>query len=231
MSKLSDLLKENSGIPQKYKDSFGKCIFCGEKIEKGGGWQCAGLEIGVCENDAHFLIDLYIDAMTDIGAYSNMDLEMKKQNIFAEVEKCLEKKEKIDMRNDTRKAFEELGMNYFGEFSPIDFWALSMSKEELIVKLREEALEYEGENSIDKTQYVNVCEDAIIGVVEKESGERPHTIRYFTVPDVESFDFTIGCVAKIDNNGTTYIFLNDCNVLKSMNPNGFGDIKVTLNEI
>lgn len=231
MSKLSDLLKENSGVPQKYKDSFGKCIFCGEKIEKGGGWQCAGLEIGVCENDAHFLIDLYIDAMTDIGAYSNMDFEKKKQSIFAEVEKRIEKKEKIDMRNATRKAFEELGMNYFGEFSPIDFWALSMSKEELVMKLKEEALEYEGGNSTDKSQYVDICEDTIIRVVEKVSGEKPHTIRYFTVPDVESFDFSIGCVDKIDNNGTTYIFLNDRNVLENMNPDGFGDIKNTLNEI
>jgi len=107
----------------------------------------------------------------------------------------------------------------------------SLSKEELITKLKEEALEYEGENSTDKSQYVDICEDTIIRVVEKVSGEKPHTIRYFTIPDVDAFNFTIGCVAKIDNNGTTYIFLNDHNVLENMNSDGFGEIKITLNEI
>lgn len=225
MAKLSGILKETSGVPREYKEHFKKCIFCGREIEKGGGWQCNDLEIGVCEKDAHFLLDLYIDTMTDAGTILNMSLEQKKELIFREMEKRIEKKEKIDSRNIASKAFAALGMYYYRACSPIDFWTLSMTKEELVAKLKQEVAEWEMVESEDKSQYVDICENQIIKIVEKESGEQPHTIKYFALPDVDYCNFSVGCAAKIENNGITYIFMKSLEVLETIESNSLEKAK------
>lgn len=225
MAKLSGILKETSGVPKEYKEHFKKCIFCGREIEKGGGWQCNDLEIGVCEKDAYFLLDLYIDTMTDTGTFLNMNLEQKKECIFHETEKRIEKKEKIDSRNIARKAFTALGMYYYRACTPIDFWALSMTKEELVAKLKQEVTEWEMVKSEEKSQYVDICENQIIKIVEKESGEQPHTIKYFALPDVDYCGFSVGCAAKIENNGITYIFIRSRELLETIESSSFGKTK------
>ena len=98
--------------------------------------------------------------------------------------------------------------NYYGTIGIIDWWSLSMTKSEVISKLGE----YLG--SVPYNEVAEIFEKAekfIIETMISGEGEKPHTIRYFTVPSDGGFD--VCAVAKISNNGTTVCFVCESDVL------------------
>ena len=129
-----------------------------------------------------------------------------------------------------REAIKKLGLNCFLGMSPIDWWGLSMTKEELIDKLNDEFKELEEvgmPSSGNRAVYVELADTIVRKVVLGESGEKPHTVRYFAVPN-DACAFSIGCAAKIYNNGTTYIFANNPKLLETIAEGCYIDIKHTL---
>lgn len=99
MAKLSVYLKRKDLFTPDEKRDAEICIFCGRKINRGGFWHCAELLAGVCEEDAHWLIDLYIDTLSDTGIFDGMNSEQKSDFILDEVKKRISHKNKLDLRN------------------------------------------------------------------------------------------------------------------------------------
>lgn len=65
MAFLSEILNEEPGIPQKYKDEASMCLMCGEKTKKGGMWATQSLHTCVCVKCAPSLLDWHIDTLLD----------------------------------------------------------------------------------------------------------------------------------------------------------------------
>lgn len=66
-------------------------------------------------------------------------------------------------------------------------------------------------------QEINQINDFLL----KEEDEKPHTIRFFSVPNYDGSTFDTYAVAKISNNGSTYIFGNSKELLEQFAPGGF----------
>lgn len=105
----------------------------------------------------------------------------------------------------------------------IDWFEHTLSKQELILKTLEA--------NIDKTfneisSDFSECEEQIKEVIFKQEKEYPHTIRYFSVPNFDQLAFDVYAVAKIDNNGSTYIFGSDERVIDAMSPDGWNTLYI-----
>lgn len=73
MAFLSEILKESSGLPEKYRKEASICCECGEKISNGGMWAMDKLHLGICEKCAPILLDWYIDTLLDVGTINEID--------------------------------------------------------------------------------------------------------------------------------------------------------------
>ncbi len=73
MAFLSEILNEEPGIPQKYKEQSAICIMCGEKNERGGMWATQALHTSVCGKCAPVLLDWYIDTLLDTQEIDESD--------------------------------------------------------------------------------------------------------------------------------------------------------------
>lgn len=93
---------------------------------------------------------------------------------------------------------------YVIEGSPIDFFYTMQSKNSLIQAYCDEQVE--DSNFIDN---LNTNYDFIISTVEKISCEKPTIVRYFSIPRYGYCDMELCAIAKIDNNGTTFMFTNN----------------------
>jgi hypothetical protein len=101
-----------------------------------------------------------------------------------------------------------ISFKYAVEGSPIDWFYSTLSKPQLIEANRTESAEFATtDNEFQKTVEKNYrfIEDTVLRL----SGEKPHTIKYFSIPDYETCDMEICALAKISNNGTTYTFTNN----------------------
>lgn len=59
-------------------------------------------------------------------------------------------------------------------------------------------------------------------LLNSDEHDKPHTVRFFGVPDFSGFGFVIMAVAKIINNGQTYLFGNDKKLMIGIAGNGWG---------
>lgn len=94
----------------------------------------------------------------------------------------------------------ELDINYYAEVGIVDFFNLTMTKNEILKKLAS------GDSGFNANEQMEVIEKGIIDLIYKNTGEHPHTIRYFVMPDVDYGDFQVCIIAKIINNGSTFVF-------------------------
>jgi len=107
---------------------------------------------------------------------------------------------------------------------PVDFWEGCMTAEELLLNICSyrgylaippfdvvgfDSLEEERLNISKKLAFV---EHAILESFY--SDEKPHTIRFFAIPDPSNGNTEICCVAKVSNNGITFVFTNNLNFAK-----------------
>lgn len=90
---------------------------------------------------------------------------------------------------------------------PMDWWAYSLSAEQIIENLitegngETEVLEDAIREFIDKVEYIRAT------VTETE--EPPYTIRFVAIPNPDNCDLDLVGIAKIRNNGTCFVFSNN----------------------
>lgn len=97
---------------------------------------------------------------------------------------------------------------YYFEGTQIDFFSGAMTKEQLIESLEKDYISSSSE-SIIEDNYSFVYEKVL-----EISKEQPHTIRYFSIPRYGYGDMEICALAKVHNDGSTYMFTNDKNIAK-----------------
>lgn len=101
--------------------------------------------------------------------------------------------------------------NYVLKTSPFDYWKATIEPQSLI----------------GETDWDGYSEDKIEGMVNsiKETitwieGEEPHTVAFTSIPTPCGYEFELVGLAKIDNNGTSYVFSNDLEYLKYLKSKG-----------
>lgn len=207
MARLNDFL-DNEDIPNTIKDKFGKCFFCSKEINEGGIWSGTS-DIGVCVNCCDHSIDLLIDTLEDADTeYRKLNSEERLEKLINITKERFFKKEKHNRGLKASESMKKLGLKYYAEVGIIDDFGLSMTPEELKGKLFDPNINYMGMCGFD-VEDVDICLEKVKEIVYSKSDEEPHTIRFFSIPNFNNFSFDIGCVAKIDNNGCTYIFAKD----------------------
>lgn len=99
------------------------------------------------------------------------------------------------------------------EISPMDFFNGSISPELLAAALQEnDARSVNGPDrpefyEANVAQYVKYINEFMLD----RTGELPHTVRFFSTPDIEGGLMHLGAVAKVENNGQTFVFTDDYN--------------------
>lgn len=94
----------------------------------------------------------------------------------------------------------------------IDSWIFTLEKKQLLNNLRDyyyDNTDYYEAESID----IDKIESFIINSITNFE-QKPHTIRYTSIPSPNSSDCSLVAIAKIYNNGTCFIFSNNKEYLK-----------------
>lgn len=100
MAFLSEILNEEPGIPQKFKEQSSICLMCGEKTDHGGMWATQELHTCVCKRCAPSLLDWYIDTLLDTGEIDEYeDISSVKRLINDIVDRYERKKKKKIQHN------------------------------------------------------------------------------------------------------------------------------------
>jgi len=228
MAKLSKTLR-SGGIPTKCKEEMSKCCFCGEDISHGGMWAAANHHLGICEKCAPLLIDWYADTLMDTSDFEELKLDEKINLVMATVEKRLEKKEGMILHMRNIRGLEKMGIKYYSELGIIDFFGLALSDKELKERIRFDESDLYGTHS--NTGYTSLEESdidravlEISQVVEEHWGEKPHTVKFFGIPDFEYLKFSLCAIAKISDNGSTIVFANNERIITVLDENGHSRI-------
>lgn len=109
-----------------------------------------------------------------------------------------------------------LEMKFFAEVGAVNFFQLSMTKGEILQKLfpsfevRKNDMPHFLKELTDLTEVEQKINKAIL----REFSEEPHVIRYFTVPNIDNNTFELFAIAKIFNNGSTFIIGPNKKLLK-----------------
>ena len=105
------------------------------------------------------------------------------------------------------------GYLYHKAFEPIDDFSGTVSLQELIslYQIRDESSRNR-EMICNRHAYIR-------SMVLFDSGEQPHTIQYFATPNLYTNCMEFSALAKIENNGTTYVFTDDANLLHTIYAN------------
>lgn len=192
MAQISETI--DKGIPDEIDKQLSTCLFCSKEIEKGGCWH-GECPIGVCEECSHYLIDLLVDTLNDTNeSFKKSTVEDKMKHIEEIAMERITKKENDKKKFEKYSYLKKLGLKYYAEMPPIDFFDGTMTTQEVANKCGQYT-----------SEVMNGCENDIKEFVNEVSKEVPHTIRFFAIPDLHYGSFKLGCVAKIHNNGATYI--------------------------
>lgn len=118
-------------------------------------------------------------------------------------------------------------MLYYIDGGIIDDFYLTFSQEELIKNYCYD-MSFKGgidrERTVEFCEKLKVIETLVKKTVLKEEKEPPILLKYYGIPNFNSLDFTLCIVAKVENNGSTYIFSEDENFIKSLN-DGYHEVK------
>lgn len=114
-----------------------------------------------------------------------------------------------------------INMRYFQCIGIIDFFKLAMNKKELILKLMDkdeflEGDEYDLSILAKIIKEIEDTENKVKEIIFRKEEEYPHTIRYFVMPNPDYCDFDIYVIAKVSNNGSTYVFAPNEKYLEEM---------------
>lgn len=98
---------------------------------------------------------------------------------------------------------------YVIEGSQIDYFFSTLSKEQILKSYKNEVARCGGAVNSEFVDNLERNFAFIQSTVNELSGEMPHMIRYFSIPRYGWCDMNICALAKILNNGTTFMFTND----------------------
>lgn len=104
---------------------------------------------------------------------------------------------------------------YMLEGAILDFFPLTIDSNSLKNLLTKKYLGY-SYNYNEANEYVDEVVSQINNEIFRKSKEKPLNIRFFSIPDFDWMTMQLCAVAKIDNNGTTFVFSNNYNFLKSL---------------
>ncbi|PPK45262.1 hypothetical protein [Clostridium algidicarnis] len=105
-------------------------------------------------------------------------------------------------------------LRYYACVGIIDFFELTMDRTEVAIKLTDNS-KHSFDNevnvigssySVDIMSRLEKVEERVREIIFENEKEYPNTIRYFPIPNLDYCDFDVCVVAKISNNGSTYIF-------------------------
>lgn len=102
--------------------------------------------------------------------------------------------------------------NYVLKTAPFDYWMATIDPQALVGQ-EDDGQEYSREE-IDKM--IKSIQDTISSIEKEE----PHTIAFTSIPAPCGDVFELVGLAKISNNGTSYVFSNDLNYLKYLKSRG-----------
>lgn len=189
------------------------CFFCSKTISKGGCW-AGKYHIGVCKECSHYLVDLLLDTLYDTDeAFRKSSVEDKSIYLKELTDPIIIKKEERRIEMDEYEKIKKLKLKYYSEIGIIDYFECTMTSEQMVDNL-DEYSEYTAED-------IYGCEEEIKKSIEEKTGERPHTVRYFGIPDNSYGMFRVACVAKISNNGSTFVFSSDRDYFESTDFAGY----------
>ncbi len=127
---------------------------------------------------------------------------------------------KVSFDEKIQTYMKNMQLRYYADVGIFDFFELTMDADELKKRAVPEE-EFDNENREFSYGFtskdVDNCIEAVKQIVLQEGGEEPHTIRFFAMPIIENENFYLGCVAKITNNGITYIFSKDKRIFNNTN--------------
>jgi hypothetical protein len=125
----------------------------------------------------------------------------------------------------------EYELKYMLPTGIIDFFHGSIDKNELAANAIRNLYPEEESTLESELRLIETMEEGIKAAILKNrfGRELPHTIRYFSIPNFDNLEMELCAIAKIDNNGQTFLFTNNNKFLKLYSENSFGDIPVLVN--
>lgn len=117
---------------------------------------------------------------------------------------------KISRIGDIMMLPKGLGFKYAIETEPFDFWHTTLSPEQLIGNYRQEEFNYFETEVKQVEELVEQIKEIVFAI----SNEQPFKIAFTSIPTQCGSLFELVGLAKIYNNGTSYVFSNDLNYMK-----------------
>jgi len=128
----------------------------------------------------------------------------------------------IYMEKKNFKLKDKFGIKYYAELGIIDLFGLSLSKDELKERVEFDYNDTYGSNahsfynSIDANDIDDIIKE-IKEIIRLQSGEEPIVIRFFAIPNFTYLGFDLCPIAKISNNGSTFVFSGDKDIFEYFN--------------
>ena len=117
---------------------------------------------------------------------------------------------------------EKFGIKYYAELGIIDLFGLSLSENELKERARFDSQDSYGSHWRSFYENINASDiDAMVSeiknIIKNETNEEPCVVRFFAVPDFGYLGFNLCPIAKITNNGSTFVFSQSKGLLEYLN--------------
>lgn len=117
---------------------------------------------------------------------------------------------------------EKFGIQYYAELGIIDFFGLSLSKDDLKARVNFDFEDSYGSNQHSFYQRIDIADvddmvEEIKQIIKENTGEEPVVVRFFAIPDFEYLGFNLCPIAKITNNGSTFVFSKDIKIFECLN--------------
>lgn len=139
------------------------------------------------------------------------------------IEKCPEcNGTGIYMDKKISKLKDKFGIKYFAELGIIDLFGLSLTGDELKERVKFDYNDTYGSNAhsfynnVDMADIDNIIKE-IKEIIRLKSGEEPVVIRFFAIPNFTYLGFDLCPIAKISNNGSTFVFASDKEIFEYFN--------------
>lgn len=159
-----------------------KCLICGEKKEYRIFYQLQNGKYYVCKDCENTIQGLFIDIILERSIEQGTSIDKVINDFSVKVHNLIETREKHKM------------YKYYIDGGILDDFDLYYSLEEICDKYPKR-----------KNEFI-IKEGQINRIMQKEVGEKPHTIKFFALPNFNDCSMDIYAVAKIWNNGTTFMF-------------------------
>ena len=165
------------------------CLICQNESPYDVFWNDNGRIFYICKNCEYIIKGLYKDVVFQESENKGLSID--------EIVKCdLDKMQKIiEMRNKNKM------YKYAVCAGIIDYFEPSFTMQQIL-----------SDDDLKKDYEIKISQinEYIFGL----ENEKPHTIRFFSLPNFDYSHMEIYAIAKISNNGSTYVFGDDPEVLE-----------------